>query len=143
MKKVVFVVCLFVLCCLNFCYVSLKNIFAEAEHVYYISNYAKNSFENGINLGKVSSLDEVYDKIVSELEPSVNGIVATFDGSLSEVNELFDKIGAVVVKREYDKDFLIISGYSKRVPFCCVNGKNVEVVVKGSNIAVGFPMIFK
>ena len=122
---------------------SLKNIFAEAEHIYYVSSHAKNKFENGVDLGKVPDLGVVSDKILSDLDSSINGVIATYSGTLSDVNELFDKLGAVVVKREYDKDFLIISGYSKRIPFCSVDGKNVEVVIRGSNIAVGFPMIFK
>ena len=128
----------------SFCYISLKGIGSVAEYTYFLDNHTKLHFENAIDLGEVNNSTVISDYILSgSMGANIIGVKARLTGSMVEVNRLVDKLGAVIVDRKYQNGIVILSAYSKRVPFCEIEGKNIEVVYYDKNITVGFPVIFK
>lgn len=128
----------------SFCYISLKGIGSVAEYTYFLDNHTKLHFENAIDLGEVNNSTVISDYILSgSMGANIIGVKARLTGSMVEVNRLVDKLGAVIVDRKYQNGIVILSAYSKRVPFCEIEGKNIEVVYYDKNITVGFPIIFK
>ena len=144
MKKVF--ICMLIGFCafVSFCYISLKGIGSVAEYTYFLDNHTKLHFENAIDLGEVNNSTVISDYILSgSMGANIIGVKARLTGSMIEVNRLVDKLGAVIVDRKYQNGIVILSAYSKRVPFCEIEGKNIEVVYYDKNITVGFPVIFK
>lgn len=144
MKKVF--ICMLIGFCafVSFCYISLKSIGSVAEYTYFLDNHTKLHFENAIDLGEVNNSTVISDYILSgSMGANIIGVKARLTGSMVEVNRLVDKLGAVIVDRKYQNGIVILSAYSKRVPFCEIEGKNIEVVYYDKNITVGFPIIFK
>ncbi|MGN1259432.1 MAG: hypothetical protein ACI4T8_04345 [Christensenellales bacterium] len=144
MKKVF--ICMLIGFCafVSFCYISLKGIGSVAEYTYFLDNHTKLHFENAIDLGEVNNSTVISDYILSgSMGANIIGVKARLTGSMVEVNRLVDKLGAVIVDRKYQNGIVILSAYSKRVPFCEIEGKNIEVVYYDKNITVGFPIIFK
>lgn len=144
MKKVF--ICMLIGFCafVSFCYISLKGIGSVAEYTYFLDNHTKLHFENAIDLGEVNNSTVISDYILSgSMGANIIGVKARLTGSMVEVNSLVDKLGAVIVDRKYQNGIVILSAYSKRVPFCEIEGKNIEVVYYDKNITVGFPIIFK
>ena len=144
MKKVF--ICMLIGFCafVSFCYISLKGIGSVAEYTYFLDNHTKLHFENAIDLGEVNNSTVISDYILSgSMGANIIGVKARLTGSMVEVNRLVDKLGAVIVDRKYQNGIVILSAYSKRVPFCEIEGKNIEVVYYDKNITVGFPVIFK
>ncbi len=143
--KQVFICLIIGLCTfVSFCYISLKGIGSAAEYTYFLDNHTKLHFENSVDLGEVNNAAEISEYILSgSMGANIIGVKAQLNGTLVDVNKLVDSLGAVIVDRKYKNGIVVLSAFSKRVPFCDIDGKNIEIIYYDRNITVGFPIIFK